>query len=176
MHCTANTYMSCVPYQELPGLLFIPDQGSHCLAFVQQSLYNPFAYTSCCPCMRHKLALLTSFAGQPTTSPTAATFNCEFLAESVASCINKNADRLSPATTTTLSLEVGAGAPSAVSSLSTALCFSCTHTQVKEGYVRRRSCQQSMLYAQKVSVKRQRHLILTSKLANELSWLFYKSL
>ena len=60
--------------------------------------------------------------------------------------------------------------------MSTALCFSCTHTEVKDGYGRRQSCQQSMLYAQKVSVKRQRRLILTSKLANELSWLFYKSL
>ena len=35
MHRSADTYMSCVPYQELPGLLFIPDQGSHCLAFAQ---------------------------------------------------------------------------------------------------------------------------------------------
>ncbi len=90
--------------------------------------------------------------------------------------MNNNASGLSPATTITLPLEVGAGAPFAASSLSTALCFFCTHTEVKEGYERRRSCQQSMLYAQKVSVKRQRHLILTSKLANELSWLFYKSL
>jgi hypothetical protein len=77
---------------------------------------------------------------------------------------------------TTLPLEMGEGAPFAASSLSTALCFSCTHAEVKEGHVRRESYEQSMLFAKKVSVKRQWHLILTSKLANELSWLFYKSL